>query len=106
MNAATFQCRGRRPFVAVKAEDYFRAVVNDYFEVHCSEERLDERAAAQVAKAMAEGHPDRTTELRAVLEDHKRLFEWMRTKFFFTDICPENRGRFPVAFEECFPKQG
>jgi hypothetical protein len=105
MNAAIPSGTARPLFVAEKAEDLFRLVVQNYFETHCSTDRLDERVAALSATAAKAGLPDRTSELRSVLSDRRQVFEWIKTTFFFIDACPENGERFPITFEECLPQE-
>jgi len=105
MNAAVPSGTARPLFVAEKAEDLFRLVVQNYFETYCSTDRLDERVAALTATAAKEGLPDRTARLRSILGDHGQVFDWIKATFFFIDRCPENRERFPVTLEDCFPKR-
>ena len=91
---------GENRLVFIGARDIFVAVMRDYFRAECTPDRLAERVRRQseLYAPKLNGRQRTLFEKRvaAHLSNHSLHFDRFKTRFFFSDLCPENDSRFPV----------
>ena len=98
------------PFSFIGAEMMFRAVMKRYFKEMCTSGMIEQRADKVIAEfinsgANAEVVGSLRTSLRDHIGDHRALFDAVRSRFFFTDLCPDHEQRFRTLFEDCAPPE-
>lgn len=95
-------------FTSMSAEHMFYWVMREYFQKYGSEETIAGRVEGLVAPLALLGlRPRELAERRALgiaeLSNHRVHFQEYLEKFFFFDLQPENRERFNITFEQCWP---
>jgi hypothetical protein len=84
----------------------FRFVFAGYLATEGTPEALARRRKAVIARLVSDGlDPDLVhagePALTAYIGNHQARFDEARAHFFFVDLCPDHRERFPITLGEC-----
>ena len=96
-------CTLKNTYYRTTAERFFYAVWSNYKTIHCTEQKIKERAQ-QIYQKVKMSSPSQAESVekfeKLIREQESTSFEKYRDTYFMYDLDNSNRNRFPITYEK------